>query len=64
MMSANHQGQGGLFSLLNSLRWGGGLHARPRTWRFFQLLAIAGVALMTAGAPPERRRPSNTRSLS
>lgn len=47
-MSANYQGQGGLFSLLNSLRWRGRLEGSPRLWRCLQLLAIAGVALMTA----------------
>jgi len=48
MMSASFQGQGGLFSLLNALKWRGGLDQRPHLWRVFQGLALFGVALMTA----------------
>jgi KUP system potassium uptake protein len=48
MMSANFHGQGGIFALLNSLKWSGNLHDRPLTWRLFQGIAIVGVALMTA----------------
>ena len=48
MMSANFHGQGGIFALLNSLKWSGKLHDRPLTWRLFQGVAIVGVALMTA----------------
>ena len=46
MMSVGFHGQGGLFALLNNLKWRGDLQRHPRTWRFFQARpAVAGPAL-------------------
>ena len=47
LMSANDNGEGGLFAMLNSLRCRGNLQGKPRLWRGLQALTIAGVALMT-----------------
>lgn len=48
MGTGSFHGEGGTFALLNNLKSCGALEHRRRTWRFFQLLAMACAALIIA----------------
>ena len=48
MFSGSHNGEGGTFALLQSIKSSGRLAHRPRLWRFYQCIAAIAAALIVA----------------